>query len=111
MNIPLSVEELLEKHKEDKEDDIEYINGLFEKFEKKIERIEGKLDKIIKIFEKDIEENCRKMSGHIDFVESVYTTVKSPLSYICSKVNHLTGGSNEDLVLTDISYNNNNITL
>jgi len=106
MNEPPSLDELMEKHKEDDDIDIEYINGLFEKFEKKIERIEWKLDKIIKIFEKDIEENCRKMSGHIDFVESVYTTVKSPLSYICSKVNHLTGSSNEKIALTDISYNN-----
>jgi len=108
MNSPMSVEELLEKHKEDKEDelDIKYIKDLFDKYEKKIESIENKLDKIIKIFEKDIEENCRKMSGHIDFVESVYTTVRSPLSYICSKVNRLTGGGKENLVLTDISYNN-----
>ena len=56
------------------------------------------------IFEKDISSSCQKMSGHIDFVENVYTTVKAPLTYVCSKINRLTGGD-DNLQLEDIHYN------
>ena len=29
---------------------------------------------------------CKKMGGHIDFVEEVYDNVKHPLGYICKKM-------------------------
>jgi hypothetical protein len=35
---------------------------------------------------------CSKMDRHIDFVENVYDTVKSPLNYICGRVNRMMGG-------------------
>ena len=59
------------------------------------------LNKLLSIFEKDIGKNCSKMSGHIDFVENVYDTVKSPLTYICNKVNYITG--NDNVTLEDIN--------
>ena len=75
---------------------------LEEKIDKRFDILEKKIDKLISIFEKDISESCSKMSGHIDFVENVYDTVKSPLTYICNKVNYITG--NEDVVaLEDIN--------
>ena len=40
------------------------------------------------------------MDVHIDFVDSVYDTVKNPLGYICSKVSVL-GGNKEEYSLTD----------
>ena len=40
----------------------------------KLESIEQRLVKI--------EEKCSKMSGHIDFVETVYNTISSPLFYM-----------------------------
>ena len=52
-----------------------------------IKRLESKIDKIIEYLEKDIVKNCDKMGEHIDFVETVYETVKHPLDFICSKVN------------------------
>ncbi len=47
--------------------------------------LEKKMDRIIELLERD----CKKMSDHIDFVEQVYDTVKSPLYFIMNKVNSL----------------------
>ena len=47
----------------------------------KLEKIEEKLDKLMTIVEKNTED-CEKMSSHIDFVENVYSGLKSPLEYI-----------------------------
>ena len=33
--------------------------------------------------------NCDKMGTHIDFVNSVYTTVKVPLNYISNKIQRI----------------------
>jgi uncharacterized protein YaaN involved in tellurite resistance len=53
--------------------------------EKRCERIEQKLDKILELLEKD----CKKMTDHIDFIENVYDNVKSPFYYLMDKVNLL----------------------
>lgn len=53
----------------------------------KLEKIEEKLDKLIKIVEKNTED-CEKMSTHIDFVENVYSGLKSPLEYIRWKLGY-----------------------
>ena len=45
--------------------------------------------------------NTDKMSGHIDFVENVYDTVKSPMYYILNKVSQIRN-------ITDTSYKNKN---
>ena len=37
------------------------------------------------------------MSSHIDFVDNVYETVKSPLNFMCNKVNVLSGSENNSL--------------
>ena len=34
------------------------------------------------------QEDCKKMSSHIDFVENVYGTLKSPLEFIRSKMGY-----------------------
>jgi hypothetical protein len=68
--------------------------------EYKLIDLDVKLNKILELLEKDVQPNCKKMSSHIDFVDSVYDNVKSPLGFICSKVS-LLGGSNESHSLTD----------
>jgi len=40
----------------------------------KLESIEQRLDKI--------ESQCSKMSGHVDFVEMVYSAVRKPFNYL-----------------------------
>ena len=61
--------------------------------EERLERIEHKLDTLIKLISEDVKTNCGKMGEHIDFVETVYENVKNPLGYICGKINYLAGKS------------------
>ena len=59
--------------------------------EERLERIENKLDMLIKLVSEDVKANCGKMGEHIDFIETVYENVKNPLGYICGKINYLSG--------------------
>jgi len=61
--------------------------------EERLERIENKLDILIKLVSEDVKANCGKMGEHIDFIETVYENVKNPLGYICGKINYLAGNS------------------
>lgn len=38
-----------------------------------------------------IYENCKKMDRHIEFIHSVYATLKSPLDFVIDKINLLRG--------------------
>ena len=68
----------------------------FDKIERKLERIEIKLDALLEKMEISVKE-CNKMGEHIDFIENVYETVKAPLSFICDKVNIFSGNQETDL--------------
>ena len=57
--------------------------------ENEIQIINEKLDKLINLIEKDVKEDCKKMSNHIDFIEKVYDNVQSPMYFICDKLNNL----------------------
>ena len=35
---------------------------------------------------RDLKKTCSKMDNHVEFVESVYETVRAPVSWILSKV-------------------------
>ena len=59
-------------------DKIDIVLRKLESLEEKIVRLEDKLN--------DNSDNCKKMSNHIDFVESVYTGLKSPLEYMRYKL-------------------------
>ncbi len=72
------------------------LNGL----EYKLIDLEVKLNRILELLETDVQPNCKKMSSHIDFVDNVYETVKSPLGYICSKVS-VQSGNKVEYSLTD----------
>ena len=48
-------------------------------------KINEKLDKILALLETD----CKKMSNHIDFVETVYDNLKNPLNYVMNTVTTL----------------------
>ena len=57
----------------------------FKTIEKKLDLILEKLSKL----EKNTKENtekCEKMSSHIDFIENVYSNLKSPLDYMRYKL-------------------------
>jgi hypothetical protein len=73
-----------------------------ERINARMDIIETKLNELMAILNEDISKSCSKMSGHINFVENVYDTIKSPLTFICNKVNVLTGA--ETMELTNVSY-------
>ena len=75
------------------------IKNKLNSLEYKLIDLEVKLNKILELLENDVAPNCNKMSTHIDFIDKVYDTVKSPLNFMCNKVNLLSG--NESNSLTD----------
>ncbi len=46
---------------------------------------------------KIVEKDCSKMREHIVFVESTYSAVRTPLSYIKQHVEYMIGKSTNDL--------------
>ena len=54
---------------------------------KNIEKNNDKLDLICSKMDGEIIEECKKMGSHINFVESVYETVRHPLNYLCNIIN------------------------
>ena len=79
------------------------IKSKLDSLEYKLIDLEVKLNKITDLLENDVAPNCNKMSSHIDFVDKVYDTVKSPLGFMCNKINVLSGNetTNEKHSLTD----------
>jgi hypothetical protein len=47
--------------------------------------INAKLDKLLELFEIQTTD-CKKMSQHIDFVETIYESVKNPFNFIMRAV-------------------------
>ena len=68
---------------------IDNIEVKIDNIDKDIIKINEKIDLLIEIINKDVKENCQKMSSHIDFIQKVYENVKAPMNYICSKFNNL----------------------
>ena len=62
------------------------MSDILEKLElilKKIEVIEIKLG--------IVEENCNNMGNHIDFINTVYNTMRTPLDFIIKRVSIING--------------------
>lgn len=74
------------------------IKNKLDSLEYKLIDLEVKLNKILELLENDVAPNCNKMSTHIDFIDKVYDTVKSPLNFMCNKVNILSGNQNNSLI-------------
>ena len=78
----------------------------------RIEIIERKLDLILFKLDGSVIKNCDKMGTHIDFVNSVYTTVKVPLNYISNKIQRIinpSGLQTELPLINNYNYNGNEI--
>lgn len=74
------------------------IKNKLDSLEYKLIDLEVKLNKILELLENDVSPNCNKMSTHIDFIDKVYDSVKSPLNFMCNKVNLLSGNQNNSLI-------------
>ena len=66
---------------------LEDIKKMLVIINKNIEINNEKLDLICKKMDGEILEECKKMGSHINFVESVYDSIRSPLNYICNIIN------------------------
>lgn len=70
------------------ENKINNIENKIENIENIINEINIKNDKILLLLNSEVVENTKKMSQHIDFIENIYTNIKSPLGYLCNKINY-----------------------
>lgn len=52
----------------------------------RVSMVEEKIDKILEILA-GIDQNCDKMSNHINFVESIYEQIKRPFHFVMNRVN------------------------
>ena len=67
---------------------MEKLDEKMDKIIQKLEMLDKKLDELLSM-DKNIGNNCDKMSDHIDFVNEVYENVKTPLHYISNKLNSM----------------------
>ena len=51
---------------------------------KKIEDVEKRIECLEKST-KHVRKSCSKMDNHINFIDSIYMSIRRPLDYICSK--------------------------
>ncbi len=62
-----------------------------------LKRIEERLATLEKVISdgmeknKLVEENCSKMREHIDFIENTYSVIRTPLSYLKTKIEYVMG--------------------
>jgi hypothetical protein len=73
---------------------------------KNIEKTNEKLDLICNKMDEEIIEECKKMGSHINFVETVYDTVRMPLNYICNMINQT---NNNNQICDNLPYNTKQI--
>ena len=86
-NIELNSDSNSDLNSEISESENGFINlyNEFTTFKEKIIEIEKKMDRLLELVEND----CKKMRDHIDFVEHVYDNVKTPFNYVMNSVNSL----------------------
>lgn len=75
---------------------------------KRIKNLENKMELILEKLEKleNIEKNCSKMGNHINFIETVYETIRAPLQFVSNK---LTGNSDVLPLTDDVNKSDNTI--
>jgi hypothetical protein len=61
-----------------------------EKLESKIDSLIAQVERMEKIID-DLSPTCKRMEDHINFIERVYTILRSPLDFITRSVERITG--------------------
>ena len=74
-----------------------------EALKNEIKEMREQLNRIEELLKNSVGKNCEKMGNHIEFVESVYETVRHPLSYICSKISGPNSSSHNMLPESSVS--------
>jgi len=57
-----------------------------------IHKIEERLTRIEELLQKN-SDDCIKMTNHINFVHTIYDTLRTPLGYITNRINCMLGSS------------------
>ena len=76
-----------------------------EKLEKKVDKLEEKLDYLIKSIDEHLKPDTKKMSSHIDFIETIYDNIKNPLGYFVHKISYLKGNENQNHCIESEKFN------
>ena len=79
---------LIENNNDNINNKLQHLTEKINNIEKIINEINIKNDKILSLLNSEVVENTKKMSKHIDFIENIYANVKSPLGYMCNKINY-----------------------
>jgi len=64
---------------------INSIESRTKNIEDELKKIDDKLTDLI-ILMNDNKRDCEKMSSHIDFIDSVYQKLKTPIDYVCKRL-------------------------
>ena len=76
---------------------MENNNDKIELIIKRLDSIENKIDALVRDINENVKPKCNKMSSHIDFIEKVYNVVKSPLGFMCERINFLSKNKTYEL--------------
>ena len=66
--------------------ELKEITEKVDQLAQEIDNLSVKLDKIMELLHFNHDE-CTRMGNHINFIENIYDSVKSPLNFICDKIN------------------------
>jgi hypothetical protein len=80
------------------------IMEMLKEIKQQIMVIEIKLDALNKT-SSNVEQDCQEMINHIQFIESTYNIVRTPLNYITNKINNLIHTTREIVELPMIENN------
>ena len=83
---------------------IEALDLSLEILKERAEEMNKKLDKLCKLVDEHVVPDCDKMSNHINFIETVYNTVKNPLGFLCNRINRVIGAINGNVNGNGIHY-------
>lgn len=84
--------------------DTNQIMEILKDIQQQMNVIESKIDAL----SINVEQDCQQMKNHINFIESTYNIVRTPLNYITNKINTFIHNS-QDIVELPMIENSNTV--
>ena len=88
-------------------DEQSLIIDMLKNIEERLSNVEKLVASIIEK-NKTVEKDCSKMREHIDFIENTYSLVRTPLSFLKTKIEYVMGKENTN-DLPSIEYKQKDI--